>query len=466
MVSKNSFKGADALRDYLNPTNGEFSPLIELPESLNPFAKYNVHLHAKMLSALPLGNVKSLPAYAMLANRKPDGKTKIIESSSGNTVASLGVLAPYFGFKEVNAFVSHETTRGKLKMLKLFGVKLIVNREPICPSEHDLTSGIHKARQKGQDAEWYNPGQYDNPDNIAAHYQVTGPQIWQQTEGQIDYFCAGLGTTGTMIGTAQYLKEQSPAIQMVGVVRSPNNPVPGPRTRNLLDDISFEWQKSCDALVDVGTFVSYELSLKMIRAGLMAGPSSGLNLAGVYKFIQKKIDEGDFVEGQHDVHVVFPCCDTPFPYMDEYFKVLSADHFPRVENAHLLQFADHSKAAAPLSDSAVTAQELYQLIRTEDPVNRVIDLRNAEQFSHYHIPGSINIPENDFITHVNSFAELYKHDVLYFVCDFGGRSFEVCRYAQAKNLTAVNLEGGLTAWSEQNLPRVRDEKCVLRYQLA
>ena len=252
MNQLNRFQGTDALFDYLNPQNGSITPMIELPESLNPYKDYNIHIHAKMLSALPLGNVKSIPAFQLLADAGQSGKKNIIESSSGNTVASMGVLAPYFGFDETHAFVSHEVTKGKLQLLRLFNVTPIVNHEPICPSESDMESGIHKARLKGSEADWYNPDQYANPANLRAHYNITGPEIWTQTEGRIDYFCAGLGTTGTLVGSSRYLKEKNPLIKSIGVVRAPNNPVPGPRTKNLLKDISFAWQEACDDVIEIG----------------------------------------------------------------------------------------------------------------------------------------------------------------------------------------------------------------------
>ena len=439
--------------------------MIELPETLNPFRKdYNIRIHVKMLSALPLGNVKSITAFHMLQESSSD-KTKIIESSSGNTAASLGVLGQYFGFNETQAYVSHEVSSGKLKMLQLFNVKPLVNKEPICPSEGDITNGIHKARKKGLQSDWFNPDQYANPNNLDAHYQITGPQIWDQAEGIIDYFCTGLGTTGTMVGTSRFLKEQNPNVQIIGIVRSPNNPIPGPRTENLLEDISFPWNAHCDGLVEIGTVKAYEMSLKMIRLGLLAGPSSGMNLAGVQQFIQTKIDQGDFQKNQQEMNFVLPCCDQPFPYMDDYFKILPKESFPAIENQHLLQFVENKiKAVKQKETVSISSMALAELTSNEE--DKIVDIRSRQQFQHAHIPNAVNIPMDEFISEIENYSEIYEGKKLYFVCDFGKKSAALCRIAAGRNFNAVSLEGGFSEWSELDLPRIKDLSCTLRYGLS
>ena len=198
---------------------------------------------------------------------------------------SLGVIAGLFGVKNTKAYVSHEITEGKLKLLRLFGVAPIVNEEPICPDPSDKTSGVHKAKMMGERAGWFNAGQYTNTDNPAAHEEQTGRQIWEQTKGQVSVFCAGLGTAGTMAGAGGYLKKKNGRLANVGVVRPPNNPVPGVRTANLLRQVAFDWQSVTDSLQSVGTIDSYKYSLELIRRGILAGPSSGFNLKGLLKYL-------------------------------------------------------------------------------------------------------------------------------------------------------------------------------------
>ena len=144
-MQKNVFSGPSAMKDFLDPRS-TVTPLIELPESLNPLVKDNTHIFAKRMDLLPLGNVKSLPAFQMLQAAQLDGIHTLIENSSGNTVASLAILGRLFGVPQTKALVSNEVSRGKLALLRLFGVEVIVKDEPICPDPNDPESGIYQAK--------------------------------------------------------------------------------------------------------------------------------------------------------------------------------------------------------------------------------------------------------------------------------------------------------------------------------
>ncbi|MDR3168440.1 MAG: pyridoxal-phosphate dependent enzyme [Candidatus Peribacteria bacterium] len=198
MTTHNVFRGEKALLDYLNP-HTTITPLVELPLCLNPFFSEGVHIFAKLLQLLPLLNVKSLPAFQMLIHKDVSAVHTLIESSSGNTALSLAVIARILGIPTTKALVSHEITPGKRKVLQLFGVEMIVHKEAICPNPNDPSSSIYQAKISGQQSGWMNPGQYDTPENPKVHYTITGPQIYQQLQGDIQLFCAGLGTTGTMV---------------------------------------------------------------------------------------------------------------------------------------------------------------------------------------------------------------------------------------------------------------------------
>ncbi len=192
----------------------------------------------------------------------------------------------------------------------------------------------------GNEPDAVNPGQYENPDNPEAHEKWTGPQIWEQTEGRIDIFCAGLGTTGTLIGNARFLKKKDPQVKVVGVLRAPDNYVPGVRTEDLLKVVDFDWRSHVDSIEPVETKASYISSMALSRKGILAGPSSGLALAGLLNHLEslKKNDSLDDMRRSPDGEVtcVFPCPDGPLPYLDEYSKYIDASHFPSITNEELL----------------------------------------------------------------------------------------------------------------------------------
>ena len=340
---KNLFSGPQAIRDFLDPGMLPPTPLVELPPSLNPLAADGVRILAKMMNLSPLGNVKAVPAFNMIREKALagdlDGVEALVENSSGNTVFSLAIAARQFGVEKTFSYVPAEISWNKLLMLLFFGVEPIVNQEPATPIENDPASGVSKARRDGERPDMLNPGQYENPDNPDAHAKWTGPQIWEQTDGKLSLFAAALGTTGTIIGTATYLKSQNPELPVLGVMRAPEHYVPGARTEKLLNLVDFDWRAHVDRVERVQSEVSYRLSMAMSRRGLMAGPTAGMALAGLLQYLEaekagNRLDSLRNSDGE--VLCVFPCPDGPLPYLDEYPKYVDESEFPPVHNAELL----------------------------------------------------------------------------------------------------------------------------------
>lgn len=340
----NTFKGPDALKNFLNPEKHPNLPMVELPASLNPFVGDNVRVFAKMMSLSPLGNVKAVPAFNMVREMylrgDLEGVERLVENSSGNTIFSMAIAARQFGVERTQAYVPSEISWNKMLMLLFFGVEPIANQEPQKPAESDSASGVYKARKDGEATDVLNPDQYDNIDNPGAHEKWTGPQIWEQTGGQIDIFCAGLGTTGTLIGNARFLKQKDPAIKVVGALRAADNYVPGVRTENLLNVVGFDWREYVDLIEPVETEASYASSMQLSRKGILAGPSSGLALVGLLNHLQALKDNNRLDELRRtpsgEITCVFICPDGPIPYLDEYFKYLDSSHFPEIQNEEIL----------------------------------------------------------------------------------------------------------------------------------
>jgi cysteine synthase len=292
----NVFKGSNAVRDFLDPGRQPYLPLVEIPDALNPFAVDRVRIFAKLMNFSPLANVKALPAYNMMREHhrrgELEGVTRTVENSSGNTVFSIALAARQFGVEKTLSFVPHEVSWHKLLMLLFFGVEPIVNQEPAHPDASDPRSGVYKARKRGRRKGWINPGQYDNPDNPKAHQRWTAKQIWEQTGGHISVFCAGLGTTGTIVGNARYLKRKKSTVQIVGAMREDGNYVPGVRTRDLLRLIGFDWERHVDDIQKVTTAASYRKSMDLSRRGIVVGPSAGFALAGLLQYLKQKKNAG------------------------------------------------------------------------------------------------------------------------------------------------------------------------------
>ena len=483
----NVFKGSNAVRDFLNPDNSPMIPLVELPVKCNSFHKEGVRIYAKLMNMLPLANVKSLPALNMLLEAGESGRLKkvhtLIENSSGNTVFSLATIARLFGIAKTKAIVSHEVTWGKLQLLRLFGTEILVNKEPMCPDLSDKESGIYKARQKGKSKGWFNPGQYDNEANPRSHAKWTAPQIWKQTEGKINVFCAGVGTTGTILGVGKYLKRKSKKIAVIGVARSPNNPVPGVRTPNLLREIAFDWRKVTDHIEEIGTKESFEESLKLCRAGLMVGPSSGFALAGLSSFLLKQKEARSLNSLRNKdgkIIAVFICPDSPLPYLNEYFEYLDEANFPAIENEQLLinkperkkekvQLPSFSNVEIGVENAYKVlynypTKELWNLVNKNKTIAVVdgielIDVRTPEEYQHAHLPCSRNIDHIEVLDKIVDLSEKWRGKKVIAICRSCRRSMLIAEALRNNGVDAVSIQGGMIEWSRLNLPRSRPEIC-------
>jgi cysteine synthase/rhodanese-related sulfurtransferase len=464
----NVFSGENSVIDFINPDYSNPAPLVEIPKELNPYWQDGVRIFAKLMNMTPLGNVKSLPALNMLLEASKSGKLKnvdtLIENSSGNTVFSMSAIAKLLGLKSTKAVVSNEVTEGKLKLLKLFGVEIIVNEEPICPNPSDKNSGIYKAKVWAEENGWLNLGQYDNLSNPDSHYKWTGTQLWEQLEEDITVFCCGLGTTGTMVGTGGFLKKMNPSIQNVGIVRAPNNPVPGPRTKNLLSEIAFDWVNVVNEIIEIGTKKSYKTSLELIRFGLVVGPSSGFALSGLIKYLEGQKLKNNFLNirnKNNEVVCAFICCDSPLAYIDEYFEYLDESYFVKIQNEELLKKHSGDKIEAGNLLQEISCEELLHLTTKNETVQplTIIDLREESEYLKFHINGSTNIAYDSIMNNIE-LLKPYQNKTLYIVCNRGNKSRFVTQKLNKSSYNAYSVKNGMLEWSEKDFPRWKNDSCV------
>jgi cysteine synthase len=336
-MAEGVFSGQDGLANYLSPANYAPTPLVELPNDLNPFREDGIRIYAKMLPLVPLMNIKSIPAYEMLNKAYQRGElddvSNVVESSSSNTVLSLSILSKLFGIEKTCAIVDHSIAPSLMRMLRLFGIEIF--QHPA--SGHELFGKLQPRSERaincGKQPGWINPGQYTNPDNPAGFARWLAPQIWSQTAGKISLLACAMGTCGTIVGVSRGLRQRNPNIKVLSCVPEAGHAVPGPRERSLLGDVAFDWQTVADAAVELNAKESFIASTELIRRGIMGGPSSGMNYAGLLKYLQQEKEAGrlaDLVKERGEQICVFLCCDSPLPHVDEYFDALGEDFFPPV----------------------------------------------------------------------------------------------------------------------------------------
>ncbi|NLW05691.1 MAG: cysteine synthase CysM [Pseudomonadaceae bacterium] len=255
------------------------TPLVRL-QRLN--AGKNNTLLVKLEGNNPAGSVKDRPAFSMLQQAQVRGDIQLgdtlIEATSGNTGIALAMAAAVMGYKMILIMPATASDERKWAM-QAYGAELIlVSKEEGMEGARDL------ALQMEQEGKGKVLNQFGNLDNPLAHYQTTGPEIWQQTAGKITHFVSSMGTTGTIMGTGRYLKEQNPAVQIVGLQPSEGANIPGIRRWPSDYLPSIYDAKGVDKVLDI-TQQEAEITMRRLalEEGIFAGVSSGGAVAGALK---------------------------------------------------------------------------------------------------------------------------------------------------------------------------------------
>ena len=273
------------LLDFIGNT-----PLVELP---NIIQKPRVKLLAKLEGNNPGGSVKDRAAYGMIKGALDRGELrpgmKLIEATSGNTGIALAMIARLFGV-EIELVMPENSTEERVKTMEAFGAKVILTSE-----KGSMEEAIDYTLTKVAGGGYLMLNQFGNPDNLWAHYNSTGPEIWRDTEGTVTHFVSSMGTTGTIMGVSRYLKEKNPAVQIVGVQPVEGSQIPGIRRwpEAYLPKI-FERDR-VDQIIDVTQTEATAMTRRLASVeGVFAGMSSGGAVAAALK-LADTIEEGVIV---------------------------------------------------------------------------------------------------------------------------------------------------------------------------
>jgi cysteine synthase B len=258
------------------------TPLVEL-ENLNS-KRPSVRILGKLEGSNPGGSVKDRPAYYMIRQAEESGELNrnriIIEPTSGNTGIALAMIGAAEGY-QVRLFMPECVSIERQHILRAFGAEVVLT-----PAREGTDGAIRRAHQALDEEpdKHYMPNQFENDSNVRAHYETTGPEILQQTGGDIDVFVAGMGTTGTLMGVARYLKEKKPCVRIVGVEPTRGHTIQG--LKNMAEAIipSIYDPGKLDEKVVVEDGEAYEMTrLLVTKEGLFVGMSSGAAVAGALR---------------------------------------------------------------------------------------------------------------------------------------------------------------------------------------
>ena len=234
----------------------------------------------------PAGSVKDRPALSMINRAELRGDIQpgdtLIEATSGNTGIALAMAAAIKGYKMILIMPDNSTAERKWAMTAYGAELILVSKEEGMEGARDLAERL-QAEGRGKVLD-----QFANGDNPEAHYNGTGPEIWRQTGGSVTHFISSMGTTGTIMGTSRYLKEQNPAIQIVGLQPQEGAAIPGIRRwpEEYLPKI-YQAER-VDQIIDMGQAEAEHVMRRLAREeGIFCGVSSGGSVAGMLRLSQQ-----------------------------------------------------------------------------------------------------------------------------------------------------------------------------------
>jgi cysteine synthase B len=276
------------------------TPLVEL----SSYSTKKVRLFAKLEWYNPFGSVKDRPAYWMIREAEKKGTIKkgqsiIIEPTSGNTGIALAGIAQSMGYK-VEIVIPERVSNETKSILKNLGAILHETSDDLCPrvgAGTDQSIALAKAIAKPRPELYFMPNQYENDANFLSHYEGTGPEIWEQTNGNLTHFFSGCGTGGTITGTATFLKEVNNKVQIIGIQAQQNHLLQGLRNfeESAKPELFIRREKVVDQLVTATNKDSFYFVKELLsREGLFVGPSSG-SVASAMIEVSKSINEGILV---------------------------------------------------------------------------------------------------------------------------------------------------------------------------
>jgi cysteine synthase B len=253
----------------------------------------NVTLYFKMEGHNPGGSVKDRAALHMIKSGLERGdfnkNDKLIEATSGNTGIALAMIAGIYGL-DIELVMPENATKERVQTMRAYGAKVTLT-----PSDIGIEGARDYAENKVENEGFIMVNQFGNPDNWKAHYSTTGPEIWNDTDGEVTHFVSSMGTTGTIMGTSTYLKEKNNRIQIVGVQPTDDSSIPGIRKwpKEYLPKI-FD-AKKVDRIMEVSEEQAKIMAKRLAKEeGIFSGMSSG-GAATVALRLAAELDHGVIV---------------------------------------------------------------------------------------------------------------------------------------------------------------------------
>ncbi|MAV34209.1 MAG: hypothetical protein CMJ59_02015 [Planctomycetaceae bacterium] len=445
MTNDHSLRTYDSMLGLLSSEDNP-TPLVRLNHVVP-------HQHTIFLAKLewynPFGAIKDRVAANLIddaqqRNALAPGQ-QLVEATSGNTGLGLAMIGNARGYP-LQTPLSQAIPLEKRTVLRFFGADVVELDDSLCPAPGAPEGAIARARDTAKsNPDFVHLDQYVNEANPGAHYRTTGPEIWKQTGGKVTHLVAGLGTCGTITGTGRFLKERQSDIQVLGVCPEEGHDIPGVRSQRQLQQTQLYRPDAYDAEVEIGNRAAYDLCWRLNREEcIIAGPSSGMALAGAIKLVP---DEAGLL-----AVVIFP--DNIFKYASSVLR-----HFPQLVPTSG-PGSNQGESSAPSHAETLLAQLMenlknpYDSVRVKDlndelsqsPPPLLLDIRSAEMFAELHIPGSLNIPELELSARATELPQDRDAPIVT-LCNIGKFSKRASLLLKSQGYRHVRTaKGGLNEW--------------------
>ena len=266
------------------------TPLVEIE---NIFKKEGVKIYAKLEGQNPGGSVKDRAAYGMIKGALDKGilkpGVKLVEATSGNTGIALAMIANMFGIG-ITLVMPESATAERVGTMKAYGAEVVLT-----PAAKTIEYSREYAEKLAEQDDYHMLNQFANNDNWGMHYRTTGPEIWRDTEQKITHFVSSMGTTGTIMGTSRFLKEQNEEVQIVGVQPTDGSRIPGIRRWSPAFLPKIYDPNRVDRIIDVSQDEAKNMMRRLAKEeAIFAGMSSGGACTAAIK-LANKLDKGVIV---------------------------------------------------------------------------------------------------------------------------------------------------------------------------
>ena len=266
------------------------TPLVEISRVIK---QPGVTVYGKLEGQNPGGSVKDRAAYGMIKGALDRGELRkgmrLVEATSGNTGIALAMIARIFNIP-ITLVMPESATAERVKTMQAYGAEVVLT-----PADKTIEYSREYAEELSKQPEYLMLNQFGNDDNWGMHYKTTGPEIWRDTAGKITHFVSSMGTTGTIMGTSRYLKEQSEAVQIVGVQPTDGSRIPGIRRWSPEFLPAIYDPKRVDQIIDVSQEEAQTMMQRLAQEeAIFGGMSSGGAVAAAAK-LAATLDEGVIV---------------------------------------------------------------------------------------------------------------------------------------------------------------------------